>query len=277
MLLRVGTCSWTDPTLLRCERFYPPTAQSAEQRLRHYAQRFDTVEVNSSYYHLPAERNSHLWVERTPDDFVFNIKAYKSLTLHERGRRPEPLEWQMFGSALAPLQQAGKLGYILFQFPPWFVCSPENRAYILECQERLADYRLAIQFRHVSWFASQSYAVATLRWLRQHNLPYVAVDEPQFATPRSIPPVAAVTAPDLAVVRFNGRNQRNWFAKGIPVQERFHYLYSHEELAAWVPSIRSLAQQTNVVYIMFNNCFEDDAIVNAREMLRQLRETTQIV
>ncbi|NLY54569.1 MAG: DUF72 domain-containing protein [Firmicutes bacterium] len=269
-MIRVGTCSWTDPTLLNCGRFYPPEAKTAEARLRFYAKHFDTVEVNSSYYHLPAERNSHLWVERTPAGFIFNIKAYKSLTLHERGKQPDELEWRMFASAIAPLHAAGKLGYVLFQFPPWFTCTLANQAYILECQERLPDYRLAIQFRHPSWLASRAQAIATLRWLKQHNLPYVAVDEPQFPTRRTIPPVAVATVSDLAVVRFNGRNLRNWFAKGIPVHERFHYLYSPEELAAWVEPIKRLATQAQVVYVMFNNCFADDAIVNAKEILRQL-------
>ncbi len=270
-MFRIGTCSWTDQTLLSCGRFYPQEAKTAEQRLRHYAAHFNTVEVDSTYYHLPAERNAHLWVERTPADFVFNIKAYKTLTLHERGKQAEDLEWRMFASAIHPLHAAGKLGCILFQFPPWFVCSPENQAYILMCQERLPEYRLAIQFRHPSWLATREQAVTTLRWLRQRNLPYVVVDEPQFQTRRTIPPVSVATTPDIAVVRFNGRNQKNWFAKNIPVYERFHYLYSPEELSAWVEPIRNLATKASVVYIMFNNCFADDAIVNAREIIRQLK------
>lgn len=271
-MFRIGTCSWTDPTLLKCGRFYPPEAKTAEQRLRFYAAHFNTVEVDSTYYHLPAERNSHLWVERTPADFIFNIKAYKSLTLHERNRKAEETEWRMFASAIRPLHAAGKLGYVLFQFPPWFVCSPKNQAYILECQERLPEYRLAIQFRHPSWLASHQQALATFRWLKQHDLPYVVVDEPQFRTRRTIPPISVATAADMAVVRFNGRNLKNWFARNIPVYERFHYLYSPEELAEWVEPIKKLASQASVVYIMFNNCFADDAIVNAREIMQQLKE-----
>lgn len=271
-MLRIGTCSWTDQTLLSCGRFYPQEAKTAEQRLRYYAAHFNTVEVDSSYYHLPSERNSHLWVERTPDDFIFNIKAYKCLTLHERGKQPTELEWQMFGSAIRPLQVAGKLGYVLFQFPPWFTYTPANQAYILECQERLPDYRLAIQFRHPSWLSDRPQAITTLRWLRQHNLPYVVVDEPQFPTRRTIPPVSVATVTDMAVIRFNGRNQKNWFAPGVPVYERFHYLYSPSEIAAWVNPIKKLAAQASLVYIMFNNCFADDAIVNAREIIRQLQE-----
>lgn len=271
-LFRVGTCSWTDQTLLQCGRFYPDSARTSEQRLRFYAEHFDTVEVDSSYYHLPAEKNSWLWLERTPEHFLFNIKAYKSLTLHERGRQPEPLEWQMFASAIQPLARAERLGYVLFQFPPWFVCSEENKAYILECQQRLPEFRLGIQFRHVSWLADHSRARETLQWLKANDLPYVAVDEPQFPNRRTIPPVAVATAVDMAVIRFNGRNQRNWFAKNIPVYERFHYSYNSHELAEWLPRLLELSQRSRTVFIMFNNCFEDDAIVNAKEIMQQLRD-----
>jgi uncharacterized protein YecE (DUF72 family) len=267
----VGTCSWTDQTLLACGRFYPEAVRTAEQRLRFYANHFDTVEVDSSYYHLPAEKNSWLWIERTPENFLFNIKAYRSLTLHERGRRAEQLEWQMFQSAISPLAQTGRLGYVLFQFPPWFVCSEENRAYILECRQRLPEFRLGIQFRHASWMSDRQQAVATLQWLKSHDLPYVAVDEPQFPRRRTIPPAAAATAADMAIVRFNGRNLANWFAKDIPVYERFHHHYSGEELTEWVPKLLGLAKKVETVFIMFNNCFEDDAIVNAKELVSQLK------
>lgn len=270
-MYRVGTCSWTDPTLLNCGRFYPEGSRTAEERLRFYAEHFNTAEVDSSYYHLPSERNSHLWIERTPEGFSFNIKAYKALTLHERGRKADQLEWQMFESAIKPLSSANKLGYVLFQFPPWFQHSEENKRYILDCRERLREFRLAIQFRHASWMNSREQAIETLSFLKENDLPYVAVDEPQFTRRSSIPPVAVATTNDIAVVRFNGRNLNNWFARNIPVYERFHYLYNSEELGEWVPKLRRLAEKAATVYIMFNNCFEDDAIVNAREILRALR------
>ncbi len=275
-MFRIGTCSWTDQTLLKCGRFYPATSKTAEERLRFYAEHFDTVEVDSSYYHLPAERNSHLWIERTPETFTFNIKAYKALTLHERGRKADELEWQMFASAIRPLSLVNKLGYVLFQFPPWFQYTDENKQYILECRERLAEFRLAIQFRHASWMSSREQAIETLSFLKEHNLPYVAVDEPQFARRSSIPPVAAATASDIAVVRFNGRNLDNWFARNIPVYERFRYLYNGEELGEWIPKIYRLAAKAASLYIMFNNCFEDDAIVNAKEVLTALKDLDEI-
>lgn len=274
-VFRVGTCSWTDQTLLACGRFYPPEVTTAEQRLRHYASQFDTVEVDSSYYHLPAEKNSWLWIERTPAEFTFNIKAYRSLTLHDRQPAPD-LDWQMFESAIRPLAQVGKLGYVLFQFPPWFDCSEANRAYILECQRRLPQFRLGVQFRHASWLQDRQRALETLHWLKEHALPYVSVDEPQFPGRRTIPPVAAATVKEMSIVRFNGRNLDNWFAKNIPVYERFHHNYTASELAEWVPKLIGLSEKSKTVFIMFNNCFEDDAIVNAKEIVQQLREAVRL-
>lgn len=270
MAIRIGTCSWTDKTLLTCGRFYPPeVVKDAELRLKFYAQHFDTVEVDSSYYHMPSERNSVLWVERTPDSFTFNIKAYQKLTLHDRSSKPTKLEWKMFASALRPLYEAKKLGYVLFQFPPWFKRSEDNMRYMLECRDRLGDYRLAFQFRHGSWMWPP-YREQTLAFMRENDLCYVAVDEPQFKSRSTIPPVAEATVAQLAVVRFNGRNARNWFKRGIPVYERFHYRYSTEELLDWVPKIKRLAEQAETVFVMFNNCYADDAIVNAKEIAQLL-------
>ena len=175
----IGTSSWTDPTLVKEGNFYPPGTSTAEARLKFYASRFPLVEVDSTYYYPPSEKNSVLWIERTPADFTFNIKAYSLLTNHptkvdslyndiKATLPPETLEkrnvyrdklpdeavdevWQRFRDALMPLHSAGKLGAVLFQFPQWFVISKKNKAYIEECAARLPDYRVAVEFRHESW------------------------------------------------------------------------------------------------------------------------------
>src|SRR5574337_1545991 len=178
---RVGTASWTDPTLLTAG-FYPRTAKSAESRLRFYAEHFDTVEVDSTYYALPNERNAALWAERTPDDFVFHVKAFALLTGHPAEVRALPLAikehlpreamrerrlahpsdavrqlaFEMFRNALQPLREAEKLGCILFQFPPWFTAMPANEEYLHYCAEQMAGFRLAIEFRHTSWFGDRT-------------------------------------------------------------------------------------------------------------------------
>lgn len=289
--IRVGTSSWTDPTLLKSGRFYPESARTAEARLQYYAAQFSVVEVDSTYYALPSERNSYLWAERTPDDFLFHIKAFRLFTQHpaplnslpkniSEGLTPElqqkgsvyhrdlPAElldelWQMFESALLPLDTAGKLGVVAFQFPPWFFPRSEQLDYITACKERLPQYRIAIEFRSDLWLNEKNRA-GTLDFLRRNDLVYVCVDEPQ-GFKSSVPPVAEVTS-DIGLVRFHGRNTDTWEKRGIGPAERFNYLYTEDELKPWAGRIRELAGQVREMHVLFNNCYEDKAVVNARQL-----------
>ena len=287
----IGTCSWTDPTLIESSRFYPAWARSAEARLQYYTSQFGLVEVDSSYYALPSERTGQLWVERTGEKFIFDVKAFRLFTQHptpltalpkdikqalpldvkEKAniyQRDMPTEliselWIRFERALLPLDSAGKLGVVLCQFPPWFYPGEQQRDYILSCRERLPQYRIAIEFRHSSWVNDKN-REGTLSFLRDNDLPFVCVDEPQgFRS--SIPPVVAATS-DLALVRFHGRNREMWETKGISAAERFNYLYSQEELKEWVPRIKELASVTRQLHVLFNNCYQDKAVVNARQV-----------
>ena len=288
----VGTSSWTDPTLVKEGGFYPPGANSAEARLRFYASQFPLVEVDSTYYYPPSERNAELWIERTPPDFTFNVKAYSLLTNHPTRPNslyadiretlpPEVLEkrsvyrdklpddavdevWQRFHDALMPLHSAGKLGAVLFQFPQWFVISRKNKSYIEECAERLRDFRMAVEFRHETWLAERN-REETLGFLEQHDLPYVCVDMPQ-GFDSSLPPIAAATASDLSMVRFHGRDPVAWKTKSETASERFRYDYPKEELQEWVPKIDSLAKHTRETHVLMNNCYRDFAVRNAREL-----------
>ncbi len=288
----VGTSSWTDPTLVKEGGFYPPSAKSAEARLRFYASQFPLVEVDSTYYYPPSERNAELWIERTPPEFTFNVKAYSLLTNHPtrpnslyadiRETLPaETLEkrslyreklpdeavaevWQRFHDALMPLHSAGKLGAVLFQFPQWFVISRKNKSYIEECAERLRDFRVAVEFRHETWLSERN-REETLGFLEQHDLPYVCVDMPQ-GFDSSLPPIAEATAKDLSMVRFHGRDPVAWKTKRETASERFRYDYPKEELEEWVPKIDSLAKQTRETHVLMNNCYRDFAVRNAREL-----------
>ncbi len=288
----IGTSSWTDPTLVKDGDFYPPSAGSAEARLKYYATQFPLVEVDSTYYFPPSERNAVLWIERTPKDFTFNIKAYSLLTNHPTrreslykdlvGELPEELEgkrslyrdklppeivdevWRRFHDALMPLHSAGKLGAVLFQFPRWFVIGGANRDYIVGCKERLADFRLAIEFRHKSWMEERN-AEQTLAFLSEHDLPYVCVDMPQGFN-SSLPPIAAATAEDLAMVRFHGRDPQAWTAKSASASERFRYEYSERELAEWVPKIEGLSEQARETHVLMNNCYRNFAVNGARQL-----------
>lgn len=294
----IGTSSWTDPTLVKDGHFYPPQARTAEARLKYYATQFPLVEVDSTYYFPPSERNAVLWIERTPPEFTFNIKAYSLLTnhptkldsLHSDLRDELPQEmlakrnlyreqlpdhvvedvWQRFHDALMPLHSAGKLGAVLFQFPQWFVIGRRSRDYILECADRLKDFRIAVEFRHESWLSERN-REETLSFLQEHDLPFVCVDMPQ-GFESSVPPIAAATAKDLSMVRFHGRNTHAWNAKSETASDRFRYEYKQEELMEWVPRIREVAQRTRETHVLMNNCYRDFAVNNARQLGGLLEE-----
>src|SRR6476660_4217977 len=245
----IGTSSWTDPTLVKDGHFYPPDAKSAEGRLRFYASKFPIVEVDSTYYFPPSESNSVLWIERTQPEFTFNIKAYSLLTNHPTKRESlykdlqdqapadkknvyreqlpnEAVDevWQRFRDALMPLHSAGKLGAVLFQFPQWFVIGRPAKDYLEEVKARLPDYRVAVEFRNKLWMEERNQE-ETLSLLSELDLPFVCVDMSQgFDT--SIPPVAAVTSTELAMVRFHGRDPKAWSTKSGTAADRFRYDYS---------------------------------------------------
>jgi uncharacterized protein YecE (DUF72 family) len=287
--IEVGTASWTDRTLLD-SGWYPQTADSPEKRLAYYARQFPVVEVDSTYYGPPSEQTTRLWAERTPPGFTFNIKAFSLLTGHPtkvssiyKDLRPETDKkniypgdlppqsyeevWARFLSALDPLVEAGKLGALLFQFPPWFGIRRSSKEYMLEVAARCKPLRPVFELRNASWFegANQN---ETLDWLRAHRLPFVCVDMPQ-GYKSSIPPVTAATAPDLAVVRFHGHSDK-WTSKDI--HEKFGYRYSTAELAEWAPRLRDLAAGTERMQVFMNNCYSDYAQRNATELIGLLED-----
>jgi uncharacterized protein YecE (DUF72 family) len=294
--VRVGTSSWTDPTMTAGHVFYPPGADSAEERLQYYASQFPLVEVDATYYALPSARTAELWRDRTPPDFVFDIKGHALLTgqptevkrLPKVIREALPAElaaktriyardlpaeirqavWQMFLDGLAPLRESGQLGAIVLQYPRWFFPTHESREEILAAREQLGDQRFAVEFRHGSWFNEKN-AERTLRFLTDNRIPFVIVDEPQ-GLKSSVPPLVAVTSPELAVVRFHGRRTETWEAQGIPVVERFRYLYDRDELADWTPRLREAAGQTRDLHVLMNNCYANYGATNARELAKLL-------
>jgi uncharacterized protein YecE (DUF72 family) len=296
-VVRVGTASWTDPTMTAGTVFYPKGADSAESRLQFYASQFPLVEIDATYYALPNARTAELWRERTPPDFVFDVKAHALMTGQptETKRLPKvirealpaeladkprlyakdlPVElrqqvFKMFMEGLEPLRAAGQLGSILLQYPRWFFPISESRDLILEAREML-DHTVAIELRNASWFNDKN-VERTLRFLTDNKLPFVMVDEPQ-GFKSSVPPVVAVTSPDLAVMRFHGRNEQNWEKKGITPAERFQYLYDREQLSEWAPRLRDAAKETRDVHVLMNNCYANYGATNARELARILAD-----
>jgi uncharacterized protein YecE (DUF72 family) len=180
--------------------------------------------------------------------------------------------WELHREALAPLATAGKLGAVLFQFPPWFVRSREHADYLRALPERLPGWHIAVEFRGGRWMDGES-AAGTLELLEEAGLAYVTVDEPQgFAS--STPAVVAATSP-LAIVRLHGRNADTWDAKTRVASDRFKYLYSDAELEEWAPRVDELARQAETVHVLFNNNFEDWGMRNARRMAQLLGADTQ--
>ena len=288
---RVGTASWTDPTLVKSDTFYPPSLKTAEERLKFYAAQFDTVEVDSSYYALPSERNAELWAERTPPGFIFNVKAFGWLTQHaaETSRLPKAIKellpeslraaariktppraalelaFQMFWSALQPLRAAGKLGYLLFQFPPYVTFRPSNFDYIATLSERMPGAAIAVEFRHPSWLGAEPEQAQTLSFLRERGLALVSIDAPAGV---GLPALLEATADD-AYVRFHGRNRENWFKRDGGAAQRFKYLYAERELGEWAGRLRRLGGVKRA-FVIFNNCYSNFGIMNATTMSRML-------
>jgi uncharacterized protein YecE (DUF72 family) len=294
--VRTGTCSWTDPTLVKDTDWYPKKSMTAAERLAFYAARFPVVEVDSTYYWPPTPKLAEDWVARTPPGFVMDVKGYSLLTGHptrreslwedfrdlvaeeHRGKRnvyaehlpPDAVTeaWERFEHALAPLHRAGKLGGVLLQYPEWFTPKKANRQVLVEARGRLPDYDVYVELRSPRWWASDEDRERTLALLRDHGLVHVIVDAPAKS---GLPAVVETTA-DAAVVRFHGRNDDTWDKRGISAAERFNYLYDRAELAEWVPRLEHIAGRVGRVHALMNNCHGDKGVRNASDLAELLGE-----
>jgi uncharacterized protein YecE (DUF72 family) len=289
--VRVGISAWTEPTLVKPGVFYPAGVTTAEGRLRFYASRFSLAEVDSTYYALPARQMTELWVERTPDDFVFDVKAHALMTDHptdtkrlpkairealpaEQARKarlyakdlPEEIldeVWRTFRDALEPLRASGKLGAVLFQFPRWFLPSRANADALVAARERLDGLPMAVEFRHRTWLTGRM-AERTPDFLSDHDIPMVIVDAPP-GMQSSVPATPVVTSDKLAIVRLHGRREETWEERNEIVSERFRYLYDQAELTEWVDPLLEVASQAAETHVIFNNCYGNYAPTNAIE------------
>jgi uncharacterized protein YecE (DUF72 family) len=287
----IGTASWTDESLIE-SGWYPKGVTSAEDRLGFYASRFPLVEVDSTYYFLPRREVAKRWVERTPAKFTFDVKAFSLLTQHPTraealppGMRPADKRrvylrhldtsavdeiWSRFLSALDPLEKAGKLGAVLFQFPPWFTIKRVNKDYLAECAERTRRVRVCVEFRSPTWFAGEN-SEETMKILADHNLAYVCVDTARRSG--SVPAVVAATSPDLAVVRFHGRARR----RTDDAQPEAAYLYTNRALESWVPKLLALADDAKTVHAVFRNVHRDFAPRSAERLRDLLHDSGTLV
>jgi uncharacterized protein YecE (DUF72 family) len=299
--IRIGTCSWADEALSKW--FYPPKLP-AKERLAWYSEHFDTVEVDSTYYRLPAESAVAGWAERTPPEFTMHVKAFGLMTRHpvkaevipedlraempvdERGRVDRPPRelraevFRRFLAALEPLRSAGKLGGILFQLPPYIVYKDSSLEYLAWAREQLGGDEMLVEFRHLSWL-DEEHRAQSLAFLERIGAGYVVVDAPRSETARNLVPTVVATTSATAYVRFHGRNLATWNKRGGSAAERFDYLYSDEELGEWVEPLRELAGEAKRAFALFNNNASSEdpenplgrvaqAATNARQLRRLL-------
>jgi uncharacterized protein YecE (DUF72 family) len=295
--VRVGLCSWSDPSLIKSNAFYPRGTGTPEGRLRYYASQFPIVEVDSSFYAMPTPDNSVRWAERTPAGFVFNVKAFRLLTGHQTTAQVLPPDiaaalpplparkrnwyyedvpaelrdelWRRFIAALAPLREAGKLLAVHFQFAPWATNGAKWRAHVEHCVERMAGHLLAVEFRNATWYG-EGRADATLAWQRALGVAHTVVDEPQVGN--FAHGIWAVTNPRLAVVRLHGRNAQTWDAKGLAASsDRFNYDYDDAELDELAGRIDRLIDDALDVAVLLNVNYEDQGVRAAQALMLRLR------
>ena len=238
--------------------FYPAGLKEKDW-LPYYARHFNALEIDSTYYRLMHPAVFYRLAEKVPSGFHFTVKTYRTLT-HEisEGSRDD---LTAFLQSIRPLQEAGKFGCIIAQFPNSFHRNPQSLAYLADLRHRFGDLPLAVEFRHKGWASEEVF-----QFFREQKIAFVCVDEPQF--PTLMPPVAAITA-DFAYLRFHGRNYHTWWKSG-DAKLRYDYRYSAQELEEWLPRIKVLSGQTGGLYIFMNNHFRGQAAANATELQAML-------
>jgi uncharacterized protein YecE (DUF72 family) len=268
-VVRLGTCSFADEGLVRS--WYPRGVSTPKARLAYYAERFDTVEVDSPFYHLPDPAVTGRWAQRTPPEFVFHVKAHATLTHHEPADQAPA--FAEFRASIEPLELSGKLRGILLQYHPRFVKSDEAKEELSRVRAFLEPLVPLVEFRHRSWLDEDERA-DTLTFLERHGLAYVSVDAPRTRASNVLPPIAAATH-RVAYVRFHGRNVKTWNIRSEKSWQRFDWMYSSDELAEWVEKLGRLASEADEVYAMFNNN-RDDFAPRSATILRGLLDEAGI-
>jgi uncharacterized protein YecE (DUF72 family) len=261
-MILIGVTGWGDHDSLYSSGISP------RDKLKEYAGYFPTVEVDASFYAIQPIQNSKKWVKDTPETFRFIVKAYQGMTGHERGPIPFENKKEMFTAfkqSITPYED--KLGMVLFQFPPWFDCTKENVAYLRWCKEEMGDVPCALEFRHQSWFMPE-FKQKTLDFMKKEKWIHSICDEPQAGS-SSIPTVLEVTTSKKVLVRFHGRNIHGWNKKTDQNWREVRYLYRYnlQELTEWADHLRSLEQQCEEVFVVFNNNSGGDAADNAKQMI----------
>jgi uncharacterized protein YecE (DUF72 family) len=278
--IRVGTSGWSYPSGKGSWNgiFYPaPLAQRRRgtpkfDELAFYAEHFNTVEVNSSFYRVPSVAAVGKWVERTPADFEFSLKLYQKFTHPDMfakatGADPSKLgrkDVDEFRTALAPLADAGKLGALLAQFPASFKNDSESRGYLEWLLRAFHEYPIAVELRHRSW-SEQPKETAAL--LSEFDAALAQIDEPKFKT--SIRQDLLPNVKSFYYLRLHGRNAAQWW-KHDASEDRYNYLYTAEELEPFAEAAKSASREVKKAYLYANNHFSAKSVANAAILKTQL-------
>lgn len=283
--IRIGTCGWSYPAGRGTWNgiFYPSPRPRGFDELAFYAEHFDTVEVNSTFYRMPEAPQVARWIERTPDDFIFSVKLFQKFTHPDmylaRGGttdwEPSRVDIDLFRAGIAPVADAGRLGALMMQFPPSFHESDDARAYLDWLLEAFAAYPTAVELRHRSW---SDRAADLTALLDAHGAAWVLIDEPKFASsivqPVTSPPARPGTRPPLTYLRLHGRNAAQWWEHDA-AEDRYDYLYSPAELEPFAERAKADAAAGRKVYLYLNNHFSAKAVANAAVLQKQTgREPT---
>lgn len=261
-LIRIGPAGWSYKDWEGV--VYPQKPGKMFDPLEYLSRFFNTIEINSSFYRPPTPSTTKSWAGRVSGnkEFSFTAKLYRVFT-HERGKATKQDE-KDFRKGMDALAKAGKLGSLLLQFPWSFKNNADERIYLAKLIERFNDYPLALEVRHTSWNNEEVY-----EWLEERGVGVCNIDQPLFK--KSIRPAALTTSP-VGYVRLHGRNYQNWFREKAPRDERYNYLYTLDELDPWLVRIKQVAKNTRETYVITNNHFRGQAIVNAVEIKAALQE-----
>jgi uncharacterized protein YecE (DUF72 family) len=273
---RVGTSGWSYPAGRGTWNgvFYPSGAARGRRfdELSYYAEHFDTVEVNSSFYRPPAATTTRSWVQRTPKGFDFSLKLYQKFTHPEMfvkatGRDPHDLgqaDVDEFRTAVEPIASAGRLGALLAQFPVSFKSDPDTQEYLHWLLDAFKDYPMAVELRHRSWSDT---ADRTMEILNEHGAAWAQIDEPKFRV--SIRQTFRPNVQGLFYMRLHGRNAANWW-RHERSEDRYDYLYSSDELRPFADTARELRKEVRKAYLYMNNHFAAKSVANAAMLKHQL-------
>lgn len=272
--IRVGTSGWSYPSGDGTWNgiFYPAKKTKGFDELAFYAEHFDTVEVNSSFYRVPTVKTTGEWAKRTPDGFEFSLKLFQKFThpdmfLKATGKDPADIDRKdvdEFRAAIDPLAAAGKLGALLAQFPASFKNEPGSRDYLAWLLHAFRDYQVAVELRHKGFSDDP---VEAMDLLREYGAALVQIDEPKFKT--SIRQNRLPNVKTFYYLRLHGRNAANWWTHEKS-EDRYNYLYSAEELEPIVESVEEAAQQVKKSYAYANNHFSAKSVANAATIKAKL-------